>query len=292
MDEKTPQGASGARADAERTAFGRLDVLGGVELLTARFVNQRFSRHFHERYALGCIESGAMRFRYRGAELVAPAGQVNLVVPGEVHDGHGATPEGWAYRMFYLPPEALQEAAAALMPRPGPPHFVPGVIDDPALAACVLATHRRLCDPAAPLLEKETRLYWLLVNWIARHAETRGDAAVVLDAPRRDPGSAARARRCLEGSLDEDVSLADVARAAHLSPFHLVRVFEREYGLTPHAYRIQVRVRAARALLATGMRLADVAAATGFADQAHLTRLFKRITGVTPGRWRASAQPF
>ena len=56
---------------------------------------------------MGCIVDGAMRFNYLGENVVAPRGQVNLVVPGEPHDGHGADEAGWAYRMFYLPPGAL-----------------------------------------------------------------------------------------------------------------------------------------------------------------------------------------
>jgi transcriptional regulator GlxA family with amidase domain len=62
-------------------------------------------------------------------------------------------------------------------------------------------------------------------------------------------------------------------------------MFHREVGLPPHAYQIQVRVARARALIATGVPLAEVASMTGFADQSHLTRLFKRIVGVPPGQY-------
>ena len=259
-----------------------LPFLGGVEMLTARFVTQSFSRHFHEGYAVGCIVDGAMRFRYMGADVVAPRGQVNLVVPGEPHDGHGADASGWAYRMFYLRPEALMEAAQALMPRPSLPHFRTGVIDDPALAACVRRTHGILERAETSALEKETRLLWLLAHWISRHGVDRG----ALPEPGREHRAVGLAREFLRGRLDEDVRLDELAREAGLSPFHLVRVFERQTGITPHAYLTQARVERARALLAGQDRLADIAASCGFADQAHLTRLFKRHVGVTPGRYR------
>ena len=113
--------------------------------------------------------------------MVAAKGQVNLVVPGEAHDGHGADSEGWAYRMFYLKPEALMEAAGALVARPDFPHFRMGVIDDPALAGCVASTHRL---PGKP----------------GRFAHRKGNAAVAaarpLDIPVRGPARRLARRRC------------------------------------------------------------------------------------------------
>jgi AraC-like DNA-binding protein len=72
-----------------------------------------------------------------------------------------------------------------------------------------------------------------------------------------------------------------------LSPFHLLRAFRRETGLTPHAYLMSCRVNAARDRLSRGLPPADVAAVCGFFDQSHLTRVFKAHTGVTPGAFRA-----
>ncbi len=263
-----------------------LPFLGGVNMLRARYVTQNFSRHFHEGYAVGCIVDGAMRFRYQGENIVAPRGQINLVVPGEPHDGHAADASGWAYRMFYLPPGALLEAAAAVLPRPDLPHFRAGVIDDPALAGCICRTHAILERPETSALEKETRLLWLLTHWISRHAVGRGS----LPRTGREHRAVARATECLWDRFAEDLPLSELAREAGLSPFHLARVFEQGMGITPHAYLTQVRVEQARARLAGPDRLADIALDCGFADQAHLTRLFKRHVGVTPGQYRKMLQ--
>ena len=270
----------------EQAEYTHLPILGGVDMLHATYVSHAFSRHFHEEYAVGCIMRGAMRFRYRGETLVAPAGQVNLVVPGEAHDGQGATDQGWTYRMFYLRPEALREAATCLRPDEGDVHFTMGVIDDPALARCVAATHMALSDPSTPALEKETRLYWLLAGWISRHAEIR----TAWPAIGTEHRAVETARTAINDRFGEDISLGDLARAAGLSPFHLVRVFEARMGVTPHAYLTQVRTERARERLAGPTRLADVAADCGFADQPHLTRLFKRRFGVTPGNYRKMLQ--
>ena len=83
----------------------------------------------------------------------------------------------------------------------------------------------------------------------------------------------------------ENVSLDTLAHEAGIGPFHLCRVFRRDIGLSPHAYQVHVRMRLAKSLLMEGMPISHVAAESGFADQAHLTRHFKRMFGVTPGRY-------
>ena len=274
------------RAMKESAVMQTLPLLGGVDVMRARFVTHSFSRHFHEGYALGCIEDGAMRFRYQGENVVASRGQINLVVPGETHDGHGALETGWAYRMFYLKPEALRNAAAELTVRPDMPHFRSGVVDDRALAACLLRTHRALERPHASSLEKETRLHWLLVQWISRHAEQRG----FLRSPGAEHAAVAMVREVIEDRYEEDLSLGELAGLCRLSPFHLTRVFARDMGLSPHEYLVQTRVERARLAMTGNERIADVAARCGFADQPHLTRAFKRQYGVTPGRYRKMLQ--
>ena len=101
-----------------------------------------------------------------------------------------------------------------------------------------------------------------------------------------------RAADFLETHCAEGVSLDQLSQVADLSPTQLIRSFRRHYGLTPHAYLIDRRIRLARQRLRQGEELAEVALATGFADQAHLQRTFKRLVAATPGQYRVvSALP-
>jgi AraC family transcriptional regulator len=79
-----------------------------------------------------------------------------------------------------------------------------------------------------------------------------------------------------------------VARAAGLSPFHFSRLFHQVVGLAPHHYLLRCRLRNAQKLLSTskGRSIADVAAETGIADQAHLARHFRRAFGESPQQFR------
>jgi len=279
MIDPTPlRPAAQATTTACRLPFGD-DIL----VIRASYRNQRFSRHAHDGYALGVIEAGALAFRYRGCQVVAPAGSVSLAQPGVPHDGAAAVPEGWRYRMLYLPEKAL---APVLPEGAPPPHFRPGVIEDPWLATLIARTHRVLLAPEPGLLAKQTLLLALLATWIGRHA----DAPPVTPSVGREPRAVRLVLTMLEEHFAENPSLDDLAEAVGLSPWYLARVVTLTTGLPPHAHLLEFRLRNVRARLAGPQRLADIAALVGFADQSHLSRAFRARFGLTPGAYRKIVQ--
>lgn len=93
----------------------------------------------------------------------------------------------------------------------------------------------------------------------------------------------------IEANLEHDISLADLARVAGLAPSHFSHSFRATFACAPYQYVLRQRAHRARQLLeANRMPLAEVALAAGFANQAHLTTLFKRVVGVTPAAYRAA----
>ena len=85
----------------EQTRFWQASALSGVELLQARYLEQRFAPHVHEGFVFTVIEHGAQRFRHRGCDHLAPQGSMVLINPDEVHTGSKAHEDGWRYRGFY-----------------------------------------------------------------------------------------------------------------------------------------------------------------------------------------------
>ena len=81
-------------------------------------------------------------------------------------------------------------------------------------------------------------------------------------------------------------SLRQLAQAAGLSPYQLIRAFRAATGMTPHAFQLNAHVNRARSGLQAGTALAQLAHELGFADQSHFQRVFKAHTGITPGRYR------
>ncbi len=259
-----------------------LPHFNNMEILHASYVTQSFSRHTHDVFAIGVIERGALKFYYRGENIVAPYGQINLANPGEAHNGCAASDEGWTYRMFYLEPDMLRQAASEINGKHmNMPYFQAGVIRDDDMAAVIRRLHILLEKPEIPLLEQESLLLWTLSQFIMRHA----DDFYVLRPAGREQQSVKKIREYIEDHYNEDISIKQLSGIANLSPFHLIRVFRKEVGIPPHAFLKQVRIRRAKALIAAGLPIARVSMETGFTDQSHLTRHFKGITGITPGQY-------
>jgi AraC-like DNA-binding protein len=95
-----------------------------------------------------------------------------------------------------------------------------------------------------------------------------------------------RARQRLDDDPAAAPTLANLAAEAGLGRLQFLRAFSRATGLPPHAYLVQRRIQRARQLIRRGVTLADAAAASGFADQSHMTRCFTRSLGLTPGAFR------
>ena len=260
--------------------------LGNLELLRATYVTHAFAPHAHEGYAIGVIEEGAQRsVFYHNNPLVMPAGSVAAINPGEAHTGHAADQRGWVYRMMYPDTSILQRAASEIAGREqGLPFFPHPVIHDEYLTRLIRDTHVALEDDATSALERESRLLWTLAQLIVRHSI---DRPVARDA-KPERACVRQAREYLEDHCAENVSLEQLASHVHLSRFHLLRVFRDQVGLPPHAYLNNARVMRAKELLLAGAPIVDVALETGFVDQSHLTRQFKRVVGVTPGQFRSS----
>jgi AraC-like DNA-binding protein len=265
----------------ERTRFWHSQGLGGVELLHAHFIEQRFSPHVHEGFVLAVIEQGAHRFQHRGSDHVATTGSMILINPDEVHSCSKAHEHGWRYRAFY--PEMTQISGVLdelQLGQGGTPSFADSVLHDPAVGQVFSDLHR-LMDSPASALQQQTAWREAILLLFQHHA--RIPAAIT---PGREPRAVARAKEILNAHLVDPPSLEALAAAVGLSPFHFARVFRRATGLPPHSWLMQRRVEQARALLKVGCTPLAVAMQLGFADQSHLTRQFKQTYGIGPGAYR------
>jgi AraC-like DNA-binding protein len=249
----------------------------GVDLLRARYVTHRYTRHAHETFTFALIESGIEEFSYGGSLLRAGAGGVALLNPDMVHTGQAGTPDGWAYRVLYPDPALVAGVAADLGWRRGTPFFPETVVYDPRSARLLRAAH--VAAEHGDRLSSSSLLRAALAGMLRAHARPGRRAR---GGPARSPAAVGAIRDLLAERLSGPPSLDDLAAESGMSPFALVRAFRAETGLPPHAYVNHLRVRLARQLLDRGVAPADVAAQAGFADQAHLTRHFKRVVGVPP----------
>ncbi|WP_407703993.1 AraC family transcriptional regulator [Streptomyces smaragdinus] len=255
-------------------------ALPGVDLLRARYVEKRFVRHTHASFVIGAITRGVEAYEvYGGLVRVGPGG-LALVNPDTVHTGHAGVPEGWSYSVLYPSVDVVREIAAELTTLRGTPRFAESAVHDPETAGVIARVHAALEGGNALAADSLFRVG--VAQVLRRHggvlpARTRTEAGAAV---------ARLAREVLEGDLVDPPSLERLAAGLGVSPFALLRAFRKEYGMPPHTWLTDARVRRARALLDAGTPPAEAALAVGFTDQPHLNRHFSRIIGVPPGAYR------
>jgi AraC-like DNA-binding protein len=265
------------RSPVHHAIYGTSRVLGDVEFLTAQFGSHRFAPHSHPVFALGCVERGACRIWHRGMAHVAQPGDVIMINPHEPHSAEPVTDGGWDYAAKYV----SAESAARWLPDRFIDHGelrLQGVVHHaPQFATDLSALCRTLGrDPESPTAV--AAFAHLIDGLFVAFGQCR--PAPVEAAP---GDRSARVRQYLDEHFASPVRIEALARLVGLSPFRLIREFTRVVGMPPYTYLLHVRVAKARAMLKAGMPITETAMSVGFSDQSHLTRFFRRITGVPPG---------
>ncbi|HCL67292.1 MAG TPA: AraC family transcriptional regulator [Rhizobium sp.] len=252
--------------------------LFGVTAVTAD-TQHSFPRHTHDAFGIGIIRRGAQKSLSGRGVVEAGPGDIITVNPSEVHDGAPIGDHGRFWQMLYLLSETLTAATRDITEgRTDMFEFEYPVIRDARLAGRFRQFFAATTAEDGALLESETEL----VTLIASVLQPRATAVATKSAGIR------RAARLLDDDPARPITLGKLAQEAGLSKFQLLRAFVRQTGFTPHAYQIQRRIDVARRLIGVGMSLAETAAASGFADQSHMTRAFVQRYGVTPGAFAAA----
>jgi AraC family transcriptional regulator len=188
---------------------------------------------------------------------------------------------------FYISQASLDELA-----------FDQGILRTKGLAAPCLGSHDRvmyglanaLLDPVERANERSTLFIdHVALAFMAHVLRTYGNAAVRddLTAGALSPWQLRRVLDFFATHLSDDPTVAELASECGLSAGYFSRAFRQTTGVTPHQWLIRKRIeRARQLLLGNGLGLADIALVCGFVDQSHFTRVFAKLEGDSPGRWR------
>lgn len=234
--------------------------------------------HSHPGFSIGAITGGNSTYMTGGRHFEASAGTVVLMNPDIVHACNPMADRAWSYRMLHVDADWL----AAIQ---GAPTFQPygAVISrDPSLYADLMGLFDRLFDTMATTDAKDDAARTFFT---ALRGRVDGPGDPVLD----DHAALSLAADHISRHCTRALRLEEVAAVCKLSPSYLVRAFKARFGLTPHAYQTNQRIRLGREGLKHGRAIVDVALESGFADQAHFQRVFKAHVAATPGQYAQSA---
>ncbi|HEY3425822.1 MAG TPA: AraC family transcriptional regulator [Negativicutes bacterium] len=265
----------------EKIRFLRVKDLPNIELYQAVDVSRLVSRHIHWVFSVSVGETGAgVHETKQGKHYVTP-GSIVVVNAGETHSG--GVPDGYTYssRSIRIDPILLNALMYEITGRQYDTlHLQQPIIYNQALAQQIISVHRVLSEPSSRL-EKECLLLDIFAQLCVRYSGEGIKSTVI--GNERSPVS--RVCEYLQDCFNDNVSLEQLATIARLSTFHLSRVFTKETGVPPHTYQLQIRLKKATDLLAAGKPLADIALETGFCDQSHFQKAFKKKFGITPGQY-------
>jgi AraC-like DNA-binding protein len=256
-------------------------ALDGLELVEARFSTHRFPLHAHAEMVIGAVLRGAKRSRVGLKDMEIGPGMLTLFNPYEEHTSVGIT-GNWTFVGVYPAPSLVARLFGDGQTDARRIRLSTAICRD-ALGADRLVKLVRALSGAPSSLEAETEVFECLAYFLGRHGTLSSESR---EAP--EPG-VRRARDRLDGDLSGEVGLGELSAIAELPRLKLLRGFRRALGCTPHVYSTTQRIAAAKGALVRGESIADVAVRFGFCDQSHFTRVFRRWTGSSPGRFAAAA---
>ena len=240
-----------------------------------------YARHTHESFSIGAITGGRSGYlNGNGWERVG-ARMVVVINPGDVHACNPIDHEPWSYRMFYVDTGWLTDLQHALGFREslGFQAFSTHATSDARLYAGLNQLYATLTDDHADHLKKECAA----VDYFADAQQILNPAPSVAKEGNR---KLAYVADYIRANCTQSLKLKEICAAGNLSESYLIRAFKERYGMTPHTYQVNCRIEYCKAQLKRRRPIADVAVEAGFADQAHLQRVFKQFVAATPGQYR------
>lgn len=267
-----------ARASVSQPGLNRYGfdpALPVVESRRACDSRAAYLPHTHPTVSVGAVDAGASLFSHDARTTRLAPGAVVWVPADCVHACNPAPDQRWSYQMIHVDAAwadaVLDEAGRARVRRIH-------VMHDAAVYQTVCTLNAMLFSDAESVAKEAA-----LVAFVGDMQAMLGPGlapAPVADADMQAVVALLHARR------DERLPLAELAREAGVSRYQLIRQFRARYGMTPHAYQLDLRINRARQLLRRGDAPADVAQQLGFADQSHFHRAFRQRVALTPGAFQ------
>ena len=255
----------------------------GLTLSTARFSDYQFEPHYHLDCHIGLVTQGVQRQSYRGDSLVLSRGSIQLMPPGEVHDGTTEVDGSYTLQTFRLSPELLDSLGQEITGKHQFPSQAATLVQDSQLADRLLQMHATLQQATVEPVMGETLVLSLFESLFSHLKQTAPQTVSGLLTSEQ----LQRVRDFIEAHLSEKIGLEDLSLLVGLDRFRFLKLFKRSIGMTPHAWLLRLRLEKALELMKRqrDLSMTEVAHAVGFFDQSHFTRAFRHAYGVTPARF-------
>jgi len=248
-----------------------------MHILTSDHVYTYFPKHYHETYSMAMLYDGAKDFKLNNAQHILDNSNMATMNPCDIHYGNSVTDDGWKQLVIFFDEHAIKSFTEENQIKNKHFNFETMVSNDFQYRQDIL-TFCKSAINAESNLEVDHAYEQIIGRILAKEKHLSAEHKL------NNCAGVKRSISLMHEVPDAKHRLNDLAKTANMSKFHYLRSFKDETGMTPHAYLNALRVERARKLLfSSPENLSDIAFDCGFADQAHLTRAYKKIYGMTPG---------
>lgn len=255
----------------------------GMEILSCTDPFE-FQPHIHNRYVVWLNTGGAESYTVYGCTDILEPGSISVFEPGLVHSNSPFKKTSRHLRSFYIDADFFINIAEQVSEKGFKGfHFTKTSMRDRQMWKQLALLHELMLRDVSDL-KLNIHVLETFAGFLERYGSVKNRHGKVRP---HDP-RILKVIDFLHAHLEEPVTLAELARIAGCTEYHLIRLFRIDKGLTPHAYLIQIRLEHARCMIQEENSILNAAHHSGFSDQSHLTRQFKLRYGITPRAYQVS----
>ncbi|MBB5499364.1 AraC-like DNA-binding protein [Paraburkholderia sp. MM5384-R2] len=259
----------------------RVPTMPSVVLFNGRY-RREFIPHAHDVATIVLVTKGAYLFSTRGRTYAVKAGDMVVIGPEQIHAAQILHPDGWEMRTLHVPADLLIPSFGGRSTCSASLAFAAPVRSSDQVANGLFLEMHRYATTSGDAERQQVALYEFF-EWFKHHMALFGPD---LRMEKPADSQTRRVEELIYSSVVDNTPIDEIAEETGISTYALIRRFKSRHGIPPHAWRMQIRAGEVARLMQSGLQLAEIAARCGFCDQAHMTRIFRSVYGVTPGQYR------
>jgi len=256
-----------------------------LPFLELRYISKVTScdkKHKHDELTLTAIKTGNINIVFNDKNDSLKPKQISIINPNEVHCATLTKIESLGCYVLYLDSNWCKNIQQSLFNNIDFLNINNSLIQNKKFYSDFIKLCDELLIEYIPIIEKEEKLVEFISNLFLQFCDTNE----VQNKETKGSKLALKIENYLQENIENDIVLEDISQHMNLSVVHILRIFKKEFGLPIHSYLLNKKVHLAKELLSKNMPIAEVAQMSGFFDQSHLNRSFKRVFQLTPKEYQ------
>lgn len=256
-------------------------LLNNILFENVSFSSEDFTKHYHDTYTMGLTYKGVLKSFNANESYDSYEYSIRINNPGEVHAGKS---KEWSHVNFYPTIEMMSNLYEQIFSEKKIPYFQRHIVENKILFLKLHNFFDSYFKKEDDMLI-ESNLIEALSNLILTSTIYTKNYNQIFE----DKRIIKNTYEFINDSIDTNFTLESLASNASLSKYHFLRLFKKEFGLTPHAFIVNERLNRANKLIQNGLSISEASIQVGFNDQSHFTRNFKKYFGYTPSYLRKNS---